>query len=259
MRFLVTLTTTPAVLRCAVLAAIGVIAVSSASAADIGSHLMAYYRLDGDAVDGSGRGHDGIVMGPTSTTDRFGAASRAMSFDGVDDMIEIADSPDFDFNQPLTVALWVNSSSSQTGGLVGQWGPGGEGGDAFQLYNDDVRLYAAFPESGLTTVNDPTPYANGTWRFIAVTCDGSTVRFFLDGVPGASASVAVDPVDSAQPVILGMERINWDSINHFAGAMDDVRIYNRVLSDNDIMDLANELFTDGFELGDSAVWSSATP
>jgi hypothetical protein len=77
MKFLGTLTAIPAVLRCAVLAAIGVIAVSSASAADIGSHLMAYYRLDGDAVDGSGRGHDGIVMGPTSTTDRFGAANSA--------------------------------------------------------------------------------------------------------------------------------------------------------------------------------------
>ena len=53
--------------------------------AGLNDGLVANYPFNGNANDGSGNGNDGIVNGVTLTTDRFGNADSAYSFDGVDD------------------------------------------------------------------------------------------------------------------------------------------------------------------------------
>ena len=51
--------------------------------------LVAYYPFNGNANDESGNGHNGTVQGPTLTTDRNGAASKAYTFDGTNDQIHV--------------------------------------------------------------------------------------------------------------------------------------------------------------------------
>ena len=229
----------------------------AAATADVASGLVAYYPLDGDATDASGHGNHGTVMGPVATAGRYGDSAGALSFDGVDDVVEIPDSPDFDFNQPLTLTAWILLADSSPGGIVGQWGIGGELGDAFLLSIDDARLKASFTEPPLVSVGDPTPIASGTWRFVAMTYDGATVQLYLDGLPGASAPIAASPVDSGQPVRLGVDNIDFNGVEYLAASIDDVRIYNRALSSDDILELSNLVFEDRFESGDTSAWSAA--
>ena len=66
--------------------------------------LVGWWPFNGNANDESGNGNNGTVNGATLTSDRFGNASSAYSFDGVDDYIEIQ------LNQSLsyTYSAWVN-------------------------------------------------------------------------------------------------------------------------------------------------------
>ena len=59
------------------------------ASSDSFKNLIGYWKLDGDAQDSSGHGHDGQAFNATPTTDRFGQYNQAYAFDGDGDYIEI--------------------------------------------------------------------------------------------------------------------------------------------------------------------------
>jgi len=69
--------------------------------------LVAYWSMDGNAVDGSGNGHDGSLQGPFPVADRFGSPEDALGFDGVNDFVELPASPPLKAPLPVTFAAWV--------------------------------------------------------------------------------------------------------------------------------------------------------
>ena len=87
---------------------------SGASAAPVNNPittgLIAAYEFSGNADDVSGNGNDGVVNGATPTTDRFGNANSAYSFDGVDDYIH--SSTTFSPQASGTISLWFNQESN---------------------------------------------------------------------------------------------------------------------------------------------------
>jgi len=64
-------------------------------ASPLSASLVVEYHFSGNANDTSGNGHDGTVFGATLTTDRFGNANSAYSFDGINDYVNVAYSSDF--------------------------------------------------------------------------------------------------------------------------------------------------------------------
>lgn len=71
--------------------------------------LVAYYPFNGNADDESVNTNNGTVHGATLTTDRFGNANSAYSFDGLDDYIMISSSSSLDIRGNLTISAWVQS------------------------------------------------------------------------------------------------------------------------------------------------------
>lgn len=85
---------------------LGFRAVRPTGSSNLNGGLVAYYPLNGIATDASGNGHDGVMYGaPTPTSDRFAIPNSALNFDGVDDQILVADSPDQQCAN-ITVAGW---------------------------------------------------------------------------------------------------------------------------------------------------------
>ena len=77
------------------------------ASSDLLEDLVAWWPLDGNAIDASGNGNDGLVLGPVPCADRFGVANGAMCFDGdPEDFIDIGNGAKPPF--PLTVTGWIN-------------------------------------------------------------------------------------------------------------------------------------------------------
>ena len=68
--------------------------------------LVGYWPFNGNANDESGNGNNGTVNGATLTSDRFGVANKAYSFDGIDDWIEIPSSV-----TNYTISFWFYSEN----------------------------------------------------------------------------------------------------------------------------------------------------
>ena len=211
--------------------------------ADITTGLIARYTFDGSAADVSGNGNNGtLVGGMTLTTDRFGEPNRAYSFNGTDSYILVSDSPSLDTpTTALTQAAWVYEYGLSNVGehynpLVMK---------SNTSYNAFMYRMIANPDYlGMAVNNWFSSQSVGVtiplnqWHHVASVFNGSTVRFYYDGVFIGSQPMPYTITPDHNPLTIGEDTPGILEI--FNGKMDDVCIYNRALSDADILQLKNQ-------------------
>jgi YD repeat-containing protein len=196
--------------------------------------LVAAYSFDDGAgstlIDRTGRGHTGTLSGATWTPS--GHTAGALSFNGIDSLVTIADAADLRLGNAMTLEAWIRPTAN-TGWRTAilKERPG----------NLSYALYAAGPgvpssyfvNSGNSdqSVNSASVLPVNTWSHLAATYSGSTIRLYVNGSEVATAPAAGPIVSSASPLRLGGNLI-WGE--YFAGQLDDVRIYNRALSASEI-------------------------
>ena len=101
-------------------------------------------------------------------------------------------------------------------------------GHTFALYADGTRRARRAPADGADIIsNGPAPLPLNTWTHLAVTYDGTTLRLFVNGVQTSNKATTGALVTSTRPLRIGGNAV-WGE--HFAGVIDEVRIYNRALT-----------------------------
>ncbi len=181
------------------------------------------------AGDASGKGNAGTISGATRTTSgRFG---RALSFDGVNDIVNVPDSSTLDLTNAVTLEAWVNPSvaggwrtalmKEQPAGLVyGMYSNTDSNRPSAHVYTNtefDIRGTAAAP------VN--------TWTHLAATYDGTTLRLYVNGTQVSTRTLTGNVITSTGALRIGGNTI-WGE--YFQGSIDEVRLYRRVLSATEV-------------------------
>lgn len=211
--------------------------VSSAVTAQIPSDsLVGCWLFNGDASDASIHHNNGIVQGATLVADRFGNANRAYAFDG-NDYISIAHDASLNCSDSLSFSVWVKPALlSGTQLLLGK-------SNYSSMTNYLIRIkpsgYIQWEYNGYS-VTDSVPLQLDTWHHLVVTGteSGQIKKIYIDnklievttGVVGL-----LGPVTNA--FTFGYASYGSE---YFRGAMDDVRMYNKVLSESEIDALFNE-------------------
>jgi hypothetical protein len=240
---------------------------------DTTAGLVAYWPFNEGAgtttVDASGNGRHGtLVNGPQWTTD------PALSFDGIDDYVDVGA---FDVTgSALTLAAWIQSRdlancSAADCRILSKATGTAEADHYFMLSTiangpSTVLRFRLKTNNGTTTtlIAGSSALPEDTWVHAAAVYDGSTMELFLDGVSvGSTAKSGALSTNAAVDVWIGSNpqvafSKPWD------GVIDEVRIYERALTSAEIRALpppggAPGLFSDGFESGDTSVWSLAVP
>jgi hypothetical protein len=217
--------------------------------------LVAYYPLDGNAVDASGNGNDGVVHGAVPATNRFGVANGCFSFNGISQYISAPAS-----NLPSgtrTISLWFNAKRvDNRPGFLG-YGGAGTGNSFFMGLNlkgnGSFYVSSHWEIYGLNVRYRSAPI--NKWHHWAVIEDDAGLRFYLDGqLLGSRTGTQETPTAGTQlglGVICGQTgQVPFTDVNvgYLDGFLDEVRIYNRAVSEDEIMDLADRhryLLTDG--------------
>lgn len=206
--------------------------------------LIAYYPFDdGTARDSSGNGNDGITKGATPSE---GKINNAMHFDGINDYIEIPRS----IQDSFSIVFWVKTT--QTGGSTHQWWAGyglvdadvcGETND-FGISLAEGKACFGIGKPGLG--NDITIKSNkiindGVWHQIAATRSKETgeMILYIDGSSEITGISSTESLTMPPYIGIGNEPCNvYYNRRWFNGDIDDVRIYNSILSPEEINDLA---------------------
>lgn len=200
--------------------------------------LVAYYPFNGNANDASGNGHNGAVVGATLTTNRFGDANRAYSFNGTA-YIQCPDTGLPSGNNPRTVCLWMNIASYM-GTITYPFGYGTTTPSS-AFYATANSLYYPKPTIGLGMVNNvDTPRwgeaITNVWYFVAITYGNSTATLFINGDNVGEAPRTFGTILNGSFFIGGNNDASIASVT-FSGKISDVRIYNRALSTSEVQQL----------------------
>ena len=197
--------------------------------ADPDSGLAAYYPFSGNTRDESGNGNHGINNGASLTTDRFGRAGNAYNFNHT--YIEIPNSPSLQspvnsmtLNFWINISQWENNSagfmSKSNTGALGQYG-------SIAATNPYIQF-----DIGGQYVRITRFFALNTWYFITLKWTGQKAILYLNGDPYDSVSFSGTIVPDSNPLILGKHTPG--TLRYFLGKLDDIRIYNRALTAEEI-------------------------
>ncbi|MCR4284168.1 MAG: fibronectin type III domain-containing protein [Parcubacteria group bacterium] len=209
--------------------------------ADITTSLLGYWKFDETtgvtAVDNSGGGNTGTLLNsPVWTT---GKVSGGLSFDGVDDAVQIADGGAFNFGSgDFTVSAWFKTSSIQTKNIISKYI--GSGRYAFNLQVGGSGLISFMSSDGASKQIGAadTPYEDGAWHHIVGVKDSAQLTLYIDNVLKGSTPFGGTVENSNYKTYIGARGYNnLPQDNYFPGLLDDVRIYNRALTQSDVATL----------------------
>jgi hypothetical protein len=197
------------------------------------SGLVSWWRAESNVLDSVGANNGALVNGAGFAP---GIVEYAFSFNGVNQIVTVPSSPSLNFGptSPLTVELWAyRTGTAPVMHMVGKRLLQCTGSLAeinYQLYlntSSGQGLGFSYAASGLDM---PT----NTWTHLAGTFDGTNFCFYMNGVLKATAAGTNGPTNSA-PLEIG----GSGTCATFDGLLDEVSIYNRALSSNEVAAIFN--------------------
>lgn len=215
--------------------------------------LVAYYPFNGNADDESGNGLDGTVYGASLTTDRYGTANSAYLFNGIDNYISVDYTPAFQL-PVITVSAWVLptvdlSAASSVASIVTRGEDINTDKAAFSLLvahpdaywgNGVAVLYENNGGGDQAFGTDVYP-TTGAWTHLVASRDATgLLSIYSNGsLIGQWSSTDAPATDAYQDLLIGAywyvpTPATAVITNFFTGAIDDVMIYNRALTPDQI-------------------------
>jgi hypothetical protein len=207
---------------------------SSALAIENDPNLVGYWQFDGDANDAAGSNHGTLIGDPVWVEDPN--RGWCLDFDGDGDYVDVGEDPSLTFTDAITVACWIKVRAFDR-----NWNAIITKGDDWVLARTRSDNRIAFLCLGLTGGGWPEVYSDdvndGDWHHIAGVYDGSMLYMYRDGESVDSKTVRGGINSKWSRVLIGE---NGQTFNRcWNGLIDEVRIYDRALTADEIIALAN--------------------
>jgi hypothetical protein len=222
------------------------------SQAGINDGLVAYYPFNGNADDASGNGNHGLVHGATLTPDRFGNLNSAYSFNGVDNYIS-TNPLGLETGDIFTISFWMNYDWQERR----IWILALAATCCCQGYHALIHVDGSYgadrgiaqfgqwgnesPECNHTGNGFDIAALQGKWAHYATVFDanGKKLKAYVNGMIDDSVDCDSFALNAGIGLIIGRNDGSWFPDSYFKGSIDELRIYNRALSDDEILQLAS--------------------
>jgi hypothetical protein len=209
--------------------------------ADLTTGLVGYWNFDEGsgtiANDLSGNNNDGTIFDgatPGATWTSSGVYGGALSFDGTNDYVLVPDDDSLDLSSGMTIAAWINSGSTSGARVIAAKWDDNIGQHSYIFKDHDASSNLRIELWGLADIAGGTAIATGSWIHVAATFDSSTVKLYYNGAEDASAVRIGSIPASASALRIGAVATGGTITQNFMGLMDEVYIYDRALSVDEI-------------------------
>ena len=218
------------------------------------SGLVGWWGFNGNAQDGSGNGNHGTVNGATLTMDRFGNQNGAYSFDGLDDYIGVPTLTNLIHNvQFLTINCNLNSISG--GVIFGNWisnsSPSGPIGFFFGITSDNRISISTVGGLQIYSVDTFGFLRSNQWNNLILVYDGTQtentnrIKIYINNINypfNFSHTIPTNLGNQSNTTFFGARGANHAGLSiagFYDGKLDDIGIWNRALTQQEITNLYN--------------------
>jgi len=183
---------------------------------------------------------NGNIIG--ASINQPGEIGTSYYFDGSSDHVAVDHDPAIDFSsgEDFSIYAWVNTTSKNYGRILEKREfPGDTAGYMLGIWNDGT-LYAGLDfGTWSAVVRGAVDIADGTWHHVGMTKYGNTLEAFVDGVSIGTNTSASGDFSNTDILYIGTDcGVYWD----FAGYIDDVRIYDEVVSPSEVYRTPNQIY-----------------
>jgi hypothetical protein len=188
-------------------------------------------------TDLSGNSNNGTLVNGVGYS---GSNLGSLSFDGVDDYVTASRPSSIVTGGSITISIWAKwttgGETSQT--LVDNNEFSSRPPQGFRLHDiPDINKRLSFTTNG-STLQSTFQVGDGTWRYVVVTVDTSTMKMYIDGAVNSTTSVS--GLATVQPnITIGYRQTGFS--DYFSGNIAQVSIYNRALTAQEIQQNFNAL------------------
>ena len=220
---------------------------------DLTTGLLAFYSFDGNVNDVSGNNRNGTANGGLAyTTDRTNTANKAAIFDGVDDWIN---TPYTQSNlTDFTVSVWVKTdlgpqNATNPSAIVSNRDAASDRSITLD-YDRGTASWSYGLDANATRLCQQVAYINpnawrhivGVWKGVGSSVTSSQFKIYVNGILQGSTPVTAGsgsiPFSASSGTMKIARHPAWNT--YFRGSLDDLRIYNRALTDAQVQALANQ-------------------
>jgi hypothetical protein len=200
--------------------------------------LVGWWPFNGNANDESGNGNNGTVYGASQTTDRFGNVNNAYLFQGGTDRIAVGNIN----SSNLSVSCWIlkDVADNQLHAFVSKFT--GMPNGSFEFYEDlNGNIYFQVSNDGVNglTIGSPSELIMDNWINVMGTYGNDTLKLYINGILRQSYYLVGDIFFSSNNILFGATRDGINSSYNWHGKIDDIGIWNRALTQQEITDLYN--------------------
>ena len=204
-------------------------------------NLEAHFTFDSTLLDVSGNNHHLEEITPYISNfiaDRNGSANNAIYFSGNGGLKTILPFVNGSFTEQ-TVSFWMKTNSYQTyRQAIVQGAYAGFGGF---INGYSTNMIAFMDGSGAGAYNVPNIASDNNWHHIAFTSDGTVTKVYWDGqYSGLNYEPLVTSSNYSNTSNIYVGRANLTNTNNYTGAVDDLRIYSKVLTSGEIGQIYNQ-------------------
>ena len=218
---------------------------AAADAAPQLAGLVAWYRMDALAnrvvSDVTGH-HDGTCgAGACPLVNSEGRIGGAYVFDGKDELIRVPSVAELETTTAFTVTAWINRAPGSADACIVNKSVGSNGNNSWQLClraADGAPAFFSAATTGADALTSEMTLETARWYHVALWWNGMTKAIYVDGARLVFKDVAAISFDDSD-ITIGSDVDAGMLVDPFNGLVDDVRIYNRALSANELMALTS--------------------
>jgi hypothetical protein len=207
--------------------------------------LISSYTFNQGNADDETNNNDGTVTGATLTSDRFGNDSKAYSLDGIDDLIDFGDIAAFQMgNNDFSISFWMYYNIDQLAQVIGKR----QNSNPYDQYGVLIGNVTGIPvvgadvstflrTDGLNRIVNAGDL-KGNWHHVVLThdYDGVSSMYVDNNLINSSSTTFTGTLDAlGASLVVGL--FDYSTGYYYNGKIDDIYIYNQILTLNDIEDL----------------------
>ena len=222
---------------------------------DISNAQLVYLCLtcpSGTLPDLSGNNYDGTIYGATCID---GKHTKALSFDGINDYVQIGDVENLRFtaSDQFTILVWIKTTATERGIIFGNYRGSAYGAvnvELYDSYNGNFRVYLHNPSGTTKDWRETRSLADNTWHFLGMTYNNNTLRMYRDGSQIDDTDIHKQVNDTLSGILYNSDGYRMGKDNRdlegmtpkwYDGIIDELLVFDTELTLDEINAIYNNL------------------